>query len=141
MKRRTFLQSAAVGGAGLATAGCLGFGDGDSAEIQIDQISVVNSDDTNHTAEVEVLYNGDTVYDDSHELAAQSNDSSDTVNISDDLPSESGSYEITVNLTDTDAETFTSKPAEEYDNDCEVMEIQLLSTGDGVDILKKFDSC
>lgn len=127
MNRRAFLQSVAAGAGGLGLAGCLGSG---GNPIQIAYIDLVNSDGQAHTVALEVTFDGDTIVDETYELAG--NESADR--IESELPDQGGEYEITVDPATIESETFV--PGTQTEADCGWLEYEILNGR----VLQHFDN-
>lgn len=111
MKRRTFLQSAVVGTASVGLAGCLG---SSGETIQLAYVNVINTDENPNTVTLEILFDGETIVDETYgDLASDAEES-----VSSELPDDDGEYEITVDLPERDVETFVSRPAEGTGAEC-----------------------
>lgn len=117
MNRRTFLRSALVGGGGIGLAGCLGSG---GNPIQIAYIDIVNSGDQQRSLVVEVLFDGDSVVDETYVLSGGER----ADRIESELPDEAGKYEITVNPAEVPAETFV--PGSQTEAECGWLEYEIL---------------
>lgn len=123
MKRRALLCA----GAGVAVAGCLGSGDGDS--IRLAAIDVVNAETPRHTVDIEVLFDGDSVVDRRVTL-----DSGERDTIDDALPDDAGEYEITVDPRALRGETFV--PGEQTGADCGSLTYELLTA----EVFQRFEA-
>lgn len=131
MNRRTFLQSV-VGGAGaVGLAGCLGSG---GQPIQLSTIDLVNSNGQPHSIALEVVFDGDSIVDETYELT----DGESIDRINSDLPDREGKYEITVEPDAEDIEGNTFVPGEQTEADCGALTIELLRN----QVLQSFeDNC
>jgi hypothetical protein len=129
MDRRAFLQSVVIGAGGMGLAGCLGSG---GNPLQIAAIEIRNSNGQPHTVDLEVMFDGDVVVDETYEL--ENGERTDT--IGSELPDDGGKYEITVAPDALESTTFV--PGEQTEVDCGSLTIELLRD----EVLQNFtDDC
>jgi len=140
MKRRTYLRSTAVGVTGVAVAGCLGGDDGGDPQVEIDYIDLFNSvPNEGQTASVEVTLDGDVVYEETHDLDGGMTPD-EAVRI-EDLPDDSGVYELSVGLEGRDGDPFQGNPAEAAQDDCITVQLEILDAGEGPEIFQNVEAC
>jgi hypothetical protein len=117
MNRRAFLGAVALSAGGMGLAGCLGSG---GNPIQIAAFDIVNSNGQAHTVDIEVLFDGDVVVDETYDLE----DGESTGSVESGLPDDGGEFEITVDPSELDSETFV--PGEQTGADCGTLTFELL---------------
>jgi len=122
MKRRAVLCAG-----GVALAGCLGSGDGNS--IRLSTIEVVNAETPRQTVDIEVLFDGDGIVDRRVTLEGGEQDT-----IDDALPDEAGKYEITVDPRALHSTRFV--PGEQTGADCGSLTYELLTA----EVFQRFEA-
>ena len=92
MDRRRLIRSLGVGTAAVGLAGC-GRLTGSTGEFVLGTVVLANLDDEAHTVEFRVEWNGSTVHESTHDLAASNGESPDRT-----WPDEAGRFTVSARL-------------------------------------------